>query len=71
MQAYRLAYAASGVWLIALSVWLSDYRRYRALSIETWGFILVEALTLLPVFLVLILAELWRKRKSGGVRDRP
>jgi|GEM_PF-1601117 len=61
MKAYRLAYAASAAWLVLVYAVLSDYKWYRALSVGTWGFLIVEALTMLPVLLFLFLAELGRK----------
>ena len=61
MKAYGPAYAASGVWLVLVYVWLSDYDWYKALSVGTWGFVVVEAITMLPVLLFLLLAELGAK----------
>jgi len=68
MTGYWIAYGICVVWLLFLYANLSDYAWYRALSVGTWGFIVVESLTLLPIVFVLFLAELWRKRSSAKAK---
>ncbi len=70
MKAYGLAYAASAVWLALVYAVLSDYKWYRALSVGTWGFLIVEAITMLPVLLFLFLAELGRKASSKQASNK-
>ncbi|WP_372637841.1 hypothetical protein [Cohnella sp.] len=69
MKAYGLAYSASGIWLVVVCVWLSDYDWYQALSVGTWGFLTVEAITMLPVLLSLFLAELSAKASEKSARN--
>ncbi len=69
MKAYGLAYSASGVWLVLVCVWLSDYHWYKALSVGTWGFLTVEAMTMLPVLLSLFLAELSARASRKSTRN--
>lgn len=67
MKAYGLAYAASGVWLVLVCVRLSDYDWYHAISVGTWGFLIVEAVTMFPVLLSLLLADLYEKASGKRV----
>lgn len=70
MKAYLLAYSASAVWLVLVYASLSQYKWYRALSIGTWGFLTIEALTMLPVLLFLFLAELGRKASAKQASNK-
>ncbi|WP_239618227.1 hypothetical protein [Cohnella mopanensis] len=56
-KACAIAYALSGIWLYLVSVFMSDYQWFRWISISNWGFFLVDTITLVPVILVLLVAD--------------
>ncbi|OBZ13766.1 MULTISPECIES: hypothetical protein [Bacillales] len=57
MKAYLCTYAISGIWLLIVFSFLSDYHWYQLIAAGTWGFVLVNAVTLLPVILCLFIAD--------------
>ncbi|QMV40830.1 hypothetical protein [Cohnella cholangitidis] len=68
-KACSIAYALSGIWLFLVYAWMSDYHWFRSLSIGTWGFLLVDAITLAPVILILLVADRFQPAgKSGNPR---
>lgn len=68
VKAGAIAYLLSGAWLIIVTVYLSDYHRFRRFSLGTWGFILVDLITLAPVILALWIADRFQPAKSGNSR---
>jgi hypothetical protein len=69
MKPYAIAYLLSAVWLFLVNSYLSDYRWYRWVSVGTWGFIGVEAITLLPVLAFMFAADLFKRRGSKSQRE--
>jgi len=57
LKAYIWAFIISGIWLVIVYAFLSDYQWYRMLAVGTWGFVLVNAITLFPVLICLFIAD--------------
>ncbi|WP_054024414.1 hypothetical protein [Bacillus sp. FJAT-28004] len=57
MKAYIIASTFSAIWLIMVYMFLSDYYWYQRIAAGTWGFILVNSITLFPVLLCLFIAD--------------
>ncbi|OME87793.1 hypothetical protein BK120_00200 [Paenibacillus sp. FSL A5-0031] len=57
MKAYIIVSTFSAVWIVMVYMFLSDYYWYQRIAAGTWGFILVNAITLIPVLLCFFIAD--------------
>ncbi|WP_169090925.1 hypothetical protein [Paenibacillus sp. PL91] len=57
MKAYIIASIISGIWLVVVYVFLSDYYWYQLIAVKTWGFLIVNAITLFPILLCMYIAD--------------
>ncbi|MGO4548833.1 hypothetical protein AB4Z29_28990 [Paenibacillus sp. 2TAB23] len=57
MKKYIVSFIFSAMWFLLVFWFFSNYYWYRRIALESWGFIIVNLITLFPVLLVLYVAD--------------